>query len=131
MRKNYSVLLSLLIIISYPVASKTVVSCEAVAVWGDHDSLDYNTQPKIFPIIIIEEDNKNITYVYTQHNRKWEREYTTTYQDENSIVGFYRFSATQLNIIHYEITTGKFNTFFSGGDYVDFGNTMTTGRCFK
>lgn len=130
MRKNYSVLL-LLIIISYPVASKTVVSCEAVASWGDHDSLDYNLQQKIFPTIIIEEDSKNITYVYTQHNRKWENEYKITYQNDNKLIGVAKFTATHINVIHYEVTTGKFNIFFSGGDYIDFGNTITTGRCFK
>ena len=130
MKKNYSVLL-LLIIISYPVASKTVVSCEAFAMWGDHDSLDYNTHPKIFPTIIIEEDSKNITYVYSQHNKKWETEYKITYQDDNNLVGFSKFSAAQVEIIHYEITTGKFNIFFSGGEYIDFSNGMTTGRCFK
>tara|TARA_B100001778_G_scaffold266851_1_gene228031 strand:+ start:116 stop:511 length:396 start_codon:yes stop_codon:yes gene_type:complete len=131
MRKNYSILLLLLIIISYPVVSKTVVSCEAVAVWGDHDSLDYNLQQKIFPTIIIEEDSKNITYVYSQYDRKWEKEYKITHQNDNNLVGFGEFSATQIDMIHYEITTGKFNIFFSGGDYINFSNTMTTGRCFK
>ena len=130
MRKNYSVLL-LLIIISYPVASKTVVSCEAVASWGDYDSLDYNLQQKIFPTIIIEEDSKNITYVYSQFDRKWEQEYKITYQNDNNLVGYAANSATTIHMIHYEITTGNFNILFSGGDYVNFGNTITTGRCFK
>ncbi|MDC3150299.1 hypothetical protein OA959_00145 [SAR86 cluster bacterium] len=130
MRKIYSVLL-LLIIISYPVASKTVVSCEAVAAWGDHDSLDYNIHPKIFPTIIIDEDSKNITYVYSQFDMKWENEFKITYQNDNNLIGIGEFSATEIKMIHYEVNTGKFNIFFSGGELINFSNTMTAGRCFK
>ena len=131
MRKNYRVLLLLLIIVSYPVVSRTIVSCEAVSAEGNHESVDYSIKKKFFPTIIIEEDSKNITVVYSNGGNKYELEYKITYQNDNNLVGVREFSATTIDMIHYEITTGNFNSFFSGGKWVNFGNTTTTGRCFK
>ena len=99
--------------------------------WGEHDSLDYKVHPKIFPTIIIDEDFKNLTYVYSQHNMKWEKEYKIMLLNGNYLVGTKAFQENFVDIIHYEITTGKFNIFFSGDSASTFGNTMSTGRCFN
>ena len=130
LKKSIIWLVLLLTMISSQVASQTIISCEAFAMWGIHKSQDYKTHPKIFPTILIKEDSRTITYVYTQHNQKWEKEFQIAFQNDKRFVGISELSATTLQIIHYEKNTGKFNIFFSGG-YLELENTMTTGRCFK
>ena len=131
MNKSIIWLVLLFTMISSQVTSQTIISCEAFAMWGTHKSLDYKTHPKIFPTILIKEDSRTITYVYTQHNQKWETDFKIAHKNENQLLGFSKLNATTVEFIHYDMTTGNFNIVFSGGSAVKFSNTLTTGRCFK
>jgi hypothetical protein len=131
MKASIISVLFLLIMASSSLASQIVVSCEAFATAGFHKSMNYKTYSKIYPTIIINEDSETITYVYTQHNRKWQTDYKIAYKNENRLLGFSKLNATTVKFIHYDITTGNFNIVFSGGDFAEFSNTLTTGRCFK
>ena len=128
-------ILSLLILtlISHSALSNTLAACEAFALEGEHKSLKPNVYQKIFPTIIIQEDSKTLTYVYSQHGMKWETEYNITLQNDNRLVGISNFDPDVLKIIHYEISTGRFTIFFSGSidDASPLVNTMTAGRCIQ
>ena len=130
MKASIISVLFLLIMASSSLASQIIVSCEAFPTAGFHNSLNYKTYSKISPTIIINEDSETITYVYSKNNHKWQTDFKIAYKNENRLLGFSKLNATTVKFIHYDITMGNFNIVFSGGNFVEFSNTLTTGRCF-
>ncbi len=123
-------LILLFALIATTVKAKDILSCEARSAAGVYEKIDYQAYEKIYPTLIFSEGYKSVSYVYSQHDQQWKTVYYTDKQNEDRLIAISKFNATTVSIFHYDKRSKKFNISWSGGEFVDFDNTFTVGRCF-
>lgn len=110
--------------------AQEIYSCEARSAVVDAENLESKSYDKVYPTIIINKDDNSLSYVYSAHGMQFKTIFQIEAQSADKLIGIYMFNENEVQIIHMDKVTKKFNRFFSGGD-LGWGNTLTAGRCFN
>ena len=112
---------------SQVLANLEVYSCEAGQVSGEGKTLKHNLYNNIFPTIIINSQNKEVSYSYLAHERRWDKDLRIIEEDESNIIAINIVDAGWIDVIHFNKKEITFSLVYAG----DKGNSLNYGQCFE
>ena len=128
MKKLLVLLFSLFLLSSPSVFAMNVsLSCEAGQVSGKVKTLKHNLYNNIFPTITINSKNKEVSYSYLAHERRWDIDLRIIEEDESNIIAINIVDAGWTEIIHFNKKEKTFSLVYLGST----GNTLNYGQCFE
>ena len=127
MKKLLVLLFSLFFLYSPSVFARNIsFSCEAGAVAGDTKTLELMFYENTFPTIIINSQQKEVSYTYLRNGNKYEYNFKIFNEDKFHIIAFKDDNLPFLESIYFNKEDKTFSMIFAGM----LGNTLSYGKCF-
>ena len=109
------------------VKADTILTCEAARLSTDLQNFNTVSYPKIFPTIIIDKENKQIRYFFSEHGQQWNYNFEIVDKIHNNILGIKNFKAGEVQIMSLNLKTMQFSNHSSLPE----GTQLTFGKCFR